>query len=415
MIKEHTLEEIKSAVINKLKALDGDLIITEKSESELEIKSSKEKDMGMIMALDNILTQINSGDDLTEIIDNRIKLTKEFLKTMKTMDDIKKWSFVKDKLICVPMSKRYCEGIDKNTEEKLKYKKGKPGISKLYYKGFIQDIVLAGAIDFPGYFQYLTRDFFQDWKKTDDEIDEQIGKNMQKYEIEYQVIEKNGIFTILPKGGDGILSTLLIKPRKLREIADEQGLKGKEIVGTVPFRDIIMFTEHSIDNAMKLWAGSGAMIQDEVKPYSISSKPFMMDKDGVISQFKSDDLPGDGIMIGIDPETKHIQTLAMGKRDSDVTLPSPEEMEEIIMNDSHMQKSIAMLLGVTTGIPSKKFAEMIMNFIKDKDKSMEFIEHLIRGQWIITKRNDEGVMIYPAPKTIKLMLDKKIGGERKWD
>jgi len=413
MIKKYNLEDIKSTVINKLKALDGDLIITEKSESELEIKSSKEKGMSMIMTLGNILTQINSGDDPTEVIDHRMKLTKEFLNRMKTMDDIKKWSFVKDKLIFVPMSKQYCEDVDKATEEKTKDKKGGP--AKLYYKGFIQDIVLVGAMDFPGYFQYLTKDFFEDWKKTDDEIDEQIGKNMQKYETEYRVVGKQGIFTILTKGGEGILSTFLIKPRRLREIADEHGFKGKEVVGTIPFRDVIMFTEHNVENAMKLWTGSTAMIEDGARPYPVSSKPFMIDKEGVISQFKSDKLPGEGIMIGINPETKRVHTLALGKTNRDETLPDIDGMEEMLMKDGRIQKSLSVMLGATQGIPSKKFAEMVLGFVKDKEKAMYFIEKLIRDEWITTKRDETGVKIYPSPKTIKMMLNGKRGFDDSYD
>ena len=397
-VQKYTLEDVKEAMIKKIKELDESLTIEDKG-NILEVKKEKDK-LSMGIGLENILQQLNLGENPEMIYDTRMEIVKNFLNQEKIIKDMETWSFVKDKIIFVPTQKDYCMRLAKGSGMIKKPVKENP----VFSKGFIQDIVLAGAIDYPGYFAYMMKDLIKKWGKTEGEIEEQISKNLQKYETKYRAVKENDKILVLGLGG--ILSTFLLKPKKLREIANENGMEGKELVGILPFRDLIILQEHNVNNAMKLWTTGVNMIHDEIRPYPVSPKPFMIDNDGVVNQFKSDDLPLEGVAVAVNSKTGQIETLSLSKKESDINLPSQEILEELLVKDKRMQEVLSVMVGATRGVPAEEFAKSVLKWAKDKELSKKMIELMVVGDWIKMKRVNDELLVFPAPKTLKLLLSK---------
>ena len=184
-------------------------------------------------------------------------------------------------------------------------------------------------------------------------------------------------------------------------------MEGKELVGILPFRDLIILQEHNVNNAMKLWTTGVNMIHDEIRPYPVSPKPFMIDNDGVVNQFKSDDLPVEGVAVAVNSKTGQIETLSLSKKESDINLPNQEILEELLVKDKRMQEVLSVMVGATQGTPAEEFAKELLNWTKDKELSKKMIELMVQNDWIKMKRTDEGIKIFPAPKTLKLLLNRR--------
>ena len=422
MKDEYSLERLRKEVKEEFEK-DGDVIVTEVDDETLEIHLKSDKDISSRMYLGNMIKEINMGYNPDDVIKRRMEpfaLIKQAKETEKNMEN---WEWVKDKLVFVLQHKDYEKGALKKIKGELKEdekKDEKIEDNSFYTKPFINDIVLMGVIDFPGYISYITKRYVKSWNKTDEEIETQIIKNLAEYKSKYSVDTIGGFFEIFAHGG-GILSTFLIQPKKLREIADKNGLKGKELLGAIPFRDLIILSENSLDKAMRLWQAVNAMMADDYMPYPLSSQLFMIDKEGVISQYKTDEIPGEGVVVGLDKKRGKIITMPIGRKEISMDGPTAEELEERFKTDKRLQKGLIlmgmmedMMKKIKDGLPAEEFLKFLLDNGHTKEECTEIIKGLLDEGLMKIEEIDGNFKLYPTEEVMMRLLNKfkgKLGGK----
>ena len=162
--------------------------------------------------------------------------------------------------------------------------------------------------------------------KSLEEIEKIAMENLVKRKFEYVFkelsntrITKMGLITI--DGKDKPLSNcVLLEPKKLRELLNKNGY-GDEVIVANPYREDVLVAEKSVKNYIGLW-GFLASNPFPSKPYAVSSKPFMIDKDGVISEFSDKNLPkGMFVLAGMDKRN--------GRKFYDTSMNRGEEDEDV--------------------------------------------------------------------------------------
>lgn len=411
--KKYSMKEIREMVIEKIKKNYPDVTIKDPEfEDEIELASKEDGKFSSKMYLSNIEKEVNnSGYDIDKAIEARLVPFTSVLNAKELENNIYDWNFVKDKIILVPQHKEYCESMFKNLGDDMKkeLKDRKKEDTKLYSKPFVQDIVLVGAIDFPSHLAYVTTATMKKWGKTNVEVEEQMSTNLLKYQTKYRTDVIGGMIHIRATGG-GVLSTFLIQPEKLRKIADENGLKGKEVVGVLPFRDLIMLSEHNMGSGIHLWGMASSMIRDGFMPYSISSKLFMIDKEGVISNFKSDELPGEGVVFAVDKKNHTMDMMPIGRKEFSLDSPSAEEMEEQIRNNPKLARPLFMAMAaeevMERGFSAEDFFKFMVKNGRDREEVKGMIMGMINKGLLKLEKNNGEFRLYPTKET----FEKVFGG-----
>ena len=83
-VQKYTLEDVKETMIKKIKELDESLTIEDKG-NILEVKKEKDK-LSMGIGLENILQQLNLGENPEMIYDTRMEIVKNFLNQEKIIN-----------------------------------------------------------------------------------------------------------------------------------------------------------------------------------------------------------------------------------------------------------------------------------------------------------------------------------------
>ena len=320
--------------------------------------------------------------------------------------NIHSWDFVKDKVIFVPQQKDYgSKGIVEGTDIEMK--------KDLIKRPFINDIILVGVVDHPGYMMYITKETAKKWGKTDVEIEEQMGKNLLIHKTKYTTEYIDGILHIMA-AGPGVLSTFLIQPKKLRDIADESGLMGKELVGVMPFRDLIMLADASMNKIIKLWTIAQNMISNKYMSYPISDKPFMIDKDGVVGHVKNDDLPGSGVMVSIDPISGRASALPIGTKDNppEFGMPAEDLFKEALKKDKNLGKTLSAIRMMTAGISAEDFVKFLKDNGAENEEIKEVIKELTDRKILEPKKVNNDWRLIPNKRVAEMFLNKMFGKGR---
>ena len=429
MENEYTLERLRKQMKEEFEK-DGDVIVTEVDDETLEIHLKNDKEISSRMYLGNMMKEINMGYNPDDVIKRRMEpfaLIKRAKETGKNMED---WEWVKDKLIFVPQHKDYEKEALGGIKEKLKEDKKKEEESKdnsFYIRPFINDIVLMGVIDYPGFISYITKKTIKKWNKTNEEIENQMIKNLTEYKTKYRVDDIEGFLHISTHGGGvlstslGVLSTFLIQPKKLREIADKNGLKGKELLGAIPFRDLIILTENRLEKAMKLWTSVNSMMGDGYMPYPLSSQLFMIDNDGVVNQYKTDEIPGEGVVVGFDKKRGRIISMPLGRKEMPMEGPTAEELEEKFRTDPRLQKGLIlmgmmedMVKKIKDGLPAEEFLKFLLDNGHTKEECTEIMKGLLDEGLMKIEEIDGNFKLYPTEEVMMRLLNKfkgKLGGK----
>lgn len=384
-IKEKVIEKIKSKGFNVKEGKESD---------ELEVDIGN--DVATKLYLNNIVTEANNGNDLDKSIDTRLKMLDQFLKKDELMKKMVEWDFIKDKLIFVLKHNSFCnENLQKKED------------NKIYSKPFIQDINIVMAVDLDDSLMYTPKNNVDKWKKSPIEIEDQVIENLKKYRSPYTINKENN-FVFIRQDGPNVISPLLVQPRKMREIADENGLSGKEVAGVIPFDSLIVLTESSMNNAMDLFMMASSMIKDKFNTHPISEKLFMVDKEGVISDFRSDDVPGEGVAVMVDKRTGEMHTLPIGRKDMDITGPSAIDMENMVKTDKKFRKPIAKMVlldRLAEGIKAEEFFGWMMGRLKDEEEVKRYITEMVKKGLMKVRRIDGGFKLFFNEGILKDFFD----------
>lgn len=417
MQKQYSMEEVRNLLREEIEK-NEELVVEVIDDEHLDVKTKSDKEKAMKLYLGNMLRDVNNGQPIKDAINVRLSTLNMTLQHMEDINKLEDWDYVKDKIIFVPQAKTRIENLEKEINSKLESKNNKEnnkeGVSKedieknkIYVKPFMHDLVLMGAIDFSSGFMHITKSMQKGWKKTEIEIEDQIVENLKKYEVKTHREDIEGFLHIGPAGPE-LLPTLLIKPKALREIADKNGFKDKEVICATPFRDLIIMGESSIGNALKLWGMGKSMIDDEFMSYPLTDRIFMIDTTGTINPFKTDEIPAEGVVIAMDSKRKTMSSMAIGRvnpglRDG----PSPEEMEDIIRNDPRVGEIMGFINEAMNGFDAEYFFERCVKSMGSPEIAKAAITKLTERGVIKVAKKDGKFKIFINPQVLHDFFDKR--------
>jgi hypothetical protein len=232
---------------------------------------------GGCLCLTEFLTQAKNKRDS---IENLAKARIEALRVQEQFDKYFSWDYVKDHLMLRLKTKSFLnQGMN----------------NSLWHRQYVGVFNYVFAIDTPLNIMYATTEIVDMWKKPTKELEKIALANTKKYplNLKYDTIKtrsknKFAIFC----GDDGDI--VFMRRKFLRKIIDKNfpELKGKTATIFFPFRNIIMLAHYEPNEMMDLHISVNNMIADNVYSYAHTSKPFMIDKDGIIEEFRHDDFKG---------------------------------------------------------------------------------------------------------------------------
>jgi hypothetical protein len=268
----------KQKVINKFmsklkKELPNWKFKYNKPKNKIEYKDDSGKLLGDLFLTEFFTLLNNENRDINKLIDQRIEL----IKTHKKTKDLFKWDYAKDNLMLRLKTKAY---LNKST------------IGDLWHRQYVGNFYYIFAIDTPKNIMYPSEYIIKEWKKPIKELEKIAFENTKKIKLrlEYYTSNKKDHFIHCHDEGDILFLRRKFLRKKINENFPE--LKNKKATIFFPFRNLIVLTGYNPASMLDLHRIVTNMIMDNAFAYSHTSNPFMIDKDGIIEEFRHIDFKG---------------------------------------------------------------------------------------------------------------------------
>lgn len=270
---EITMEIVKEKYLGAVHKKFPDAKIEEKSEKEVIIIF---KDgMSLKSYLQNLFDEVkNDPTNIDNIIDHRMKVIDDVVqKTSHKEMTIDVKTFRKNVILCVK-EKGFAIGSERGKIE-----------NELLRKSFTKHHIMVMAIDHERMICFVSRHMIDQIKLTEKEAWDIATKNTddKKWQNTTKAISGGSKFVFSVDS----MQHMLCSPKQMRKI-----INGKKMIGVIPFKDYIIMHEHKDDikkdtqTYLDLWARTTTMIDDGARNHPISGKPFIINKDGTIEDFK---------------------------------------------------------------------------------------------------------------------------------
>ena len=278
MEQKLTLDQIREKYIGAVNKKFPGAKIEENSDTELTINFSNGISLGSYLG--NLFDEIkNKPKDVDDIIKNRMVILDDIYKKMPTGKGIglDKKMFSENAILCVK-SKGYAELTELTDEEKKAQ-------NELVRKPFTKHLDLVMAIDHERMIMFVSKQMIKECKLTEEQAWELAIKNTdnKKWRNEVKKMEDGSVFVF---STDEMQHTLC-SPKHMKKI-----VKGKKMIAVIPFRDYIIMREHTgkleqdAGTYLSMWTQTKAMIDDKIRNHPVSSKPFIINEDGTLEDFK---------------------------------------------------------------------------------------------------------------------------------
>lgn len=220
--------------------------------------------------------------------------------TTSMAKQLENWEQVKTRIVPIPKHVDYGTRVNEKARPAMRTIAGELGL------GF--------AIGLKDKRIFVTDHALKSWNKTLIEVEEQSIKNLDcsnaKWGYRGSDMKNRGFIMVKSKDEQIPCSSLIAYPKKLRGLLNDNGYAGQDVLIAIPFQDAILIAKAGPQEFLEMGVLGMIAQKDTKMPHPVSATPLLMDKNGVITEYNSEQLPeGLALIAAIDKLTGKTEML----------------------------------------------------------------------------------------------------------